>query len=207
MLELHGFHTSNYYSKVALIEKNLAFTEHLADPRKTNLTAQSAIGKVPFLRTEHGTLSESHVILEYLEERFPTPALLPSAPVARAKVRELCTYLDMHVELSVRKLYPQAFFGGTVSDKAKEAIHAELSKAIGATLRLSEFDDFMYGNTFTMADCCALIHLPLVRMATTAVYGQDMLADTPIPAYLARHRERPSLRRIAEERKAAQAKK
>jgi glutathione S-transferase len=209
MLELHGFHTSNYYSKVklALIEKNLSFTEHLADPRKGSVITQSAMGKIPFLRTEQGTLSESHVILEYLEERFPTPALLPAAPAARAKVRELCTYLDMHVELSVRKLYGQAFFGGTISDKAKEAVHAELSKAIAATLRLSQFEDFVYGNTFTMADCCALVHLPLVRMATMAVYGQDMLADTPIPAYLARHRERPSLRRIAEERKAVQAQK
>jgi glutathione S-transferase len=207
MLELHGFHASNYYSKVklALIEKSLEFTEHLANPRAGSLTAQSAIGKVPFLRTAHGLLTESQVIVEYLEECFPTPALLPAEPFARAQVRELCTYLDMHVELSARKLYKQAFFGGTLSDKAKEAVHAELSKAITATLRLSQFEDFAYGNSFTFADCCALTNLPLVSMATKAVYGQDMLETTPIPAYLARHRERPSLRRVVAERKATQA--
>jgi glutathione S-transferase len=205
MLTLCGFHGSNYYSKVklALIEKNLEFTEKLADPRKVDISGASPMAKVPYLETEHGPISESQVIMEYLEERFPTPALMPADSFARAKVRELCTYLDMHIELSVRKLYGQAFFGGTVSDKAKEAVHAELSKAIKATLKLSAFENFAYGDAFTTADCCALTNLPIVSMATKAVYGEDLLAGTPIPAYLARHRERPSLRRVAAERKAA----
>jgi glutathione S-transferase len=205
MLTLCGFHQSNYYSKVklALIEKNLEFTEKLCDPRKSDITVASPMAKVPFLETEHGALSESQVILEYLEDRFSTPALLPTDAFAKAKVRELCTYLDMHIELSVRKLYGQAFFGGTVSDKAKEAVHAELSKAVKATLKLSQFSNFAYGDAFTLADCCALTNLPLVSMATKAVYGEDMLAATPIPDYLARHRERPSMRRVAAERKAA----
>jgi glutathione S-transferase len=209
MLTLCGFHQSNYYSKVkiALIEKNLPFTEKLADPRKTDITGASPMAKVPYLETEEGPVSESQVILEYLEERFPTPALMPGGAYARAKVRELCTYLDIHIELSVRKLYGQAFFGGTVSDKAKEAVHAELSKAVKATLKLSAFENFAFGDTFTVADCCALTNLPLVSMATKAVYGEDMLLGTPIPDYLARHRERPSLRRVAAERKAAQAAK
>jgi glutathione S-transferase len=208
MLVLCGFTGSNYYSKVklALLEKNLEFTEKLADPRKGDITSASPMGKVPFLETEHGALSESQVILEYLEDRFPNPALLPADTFARAKVRELCTYLDVHIELSVRKLYGQAFFGGTISDKAKDAVHGELSKALKATLKLSEFGSFAYGDAFTMADCCALTNLPLVSMATKAVYGTDMLVDTPIPAYLARHRERPSLRRVAADRKAQAAK-
>jgi glutathione S-transferase len=207
MLTLCGFHASNYYSKVklALIEKNLPFTEKIADPRKSDITASSPMAKVPYLETEHGPISESQVILEYLEERFPTPALMPTEVYARAKVRELCTYLDIHIELTVRKLYGQAFFGGTVSDKAKEAVRADLTKAIKALLSLSQFENFAYGNVFTTADCCALTNLPLVSMATKAVYGQDMLAETPVSAYLARHRERPSLRRVVAERKAAQA--
>jgi glutathione S-transferase len=207
MLTLCGFHQSNYYSKVklALIEKNLEFTEKLCDPRQSDITATSPMAKVPFLETEHGPLSESQVILEYLEDRFPTPALLPAEAFAKAKVRELCTYLDMHIELSVRKLYGQAFFGGTVSDKAKEAVRAELSKAVKATLKLSQFGNFAVGDAFTLADCCALTNLPLVSLATKAIYGEDMLADTPIPDYLARHRDRPSMRRVAAERKAAQA--
>jgi glutathione S-transferase len=208
MLTLCGFTGSNYYNKVklALLEKNLEFSEKLVDPRKGDISAVSPMGKVPFLETEHGPISESQAILEYLEQRFPQPALLPADAFRAAKVRELCAYLDTHIELCVRKLYGQAFFGASpVSDKAKEAVHADLTRAIKATLTLSKFGNFAYGDAFTMADCCALTNLPIVSMATKAIYGVDFLADTPIPAYLARHRERPSLKRVVADRKAAQA--
>jgi glutathione S-transferase len=89
--------------------------------------SSSPLGKIPFIRTPQGSMCESHAILEYIEAAYPTPALLPADPFAAAKVRELMTFIDMHLELVARELYPQAFFGGTVSEstQATKAVYGE----------------------------------------------------------------------------------
>ena len=56
-------------------------------------------GVVPALVTDDGqTLTQSMAILEYLDEVFPEPALMPADPMARARVRALCmiTVADPH---------------------------------------------------------------------------------------------------------------
>ena len=72
MFVLCGFSLSNYYNKVklALLEKGVAFTEELVPTgKKSELVLEaSPLGKVPFIRTEHGTLCESQVIMDYIEE-------------------------------------------------------------------------------------------------------------------------------------------
>ncbi|MEY2839261.1 MAG: hypothetical protein RJB60_1560, partial [Pseudomonadota bacterium] len=79
MLKLHGFPLSNYFNKVklALLEKGIAFEEVLVDFGKGGAEgAKSPLGKVPFLETEHGALCESQVMLDYIEARWPEPALV-----------------------------------------------------------------------------------------------------------------------------------
>ena len=122
MLKLCGFAASNYYNKVklALLEKEISFEECLVSPTQSNaMLAKSPLGKVPYVETSEGVLVESQVLLEYLEGRFPHPALLPELPFARARVRELITFLDLHLELVARELYPAAFFGGHVACEVK----------------------------------------------------------------------------------------
>jgi glutathione S-transferase len=116
-ITLCGFAVSNYYNKVklALLEKGVDFQEELNWATKDEATlAASPLGKVPFVRTEHGPISESQVIMEYIEDRYPAHPLMPADPYQRAKVRELVQYLELHLELVARRLYPQAFFGGKV---------------------------------------------------------------------------------------------
>ena len=57
------------------------------------------------------------------------------------------------------------------------------------------------GDTFTMADCAAVVHLPLVSSATKIIYGKDYLADLPVRDYLARMAERPHVQRVNADRK------
>jgi len=129
MITLCGFAASNYYNKVklALLEKDVPFSEELAWVGETDLAA-SPLGKVPYLKTDEGALCESTVMLEYIEAKYPQPALLPADPFAAAKVRELLRYLELHLELVARNLYPEAFFGGKVSDSAKEKTAQQLEK-------------------------------------------------------------------------------
>jgi glutathione S-transferase len=202
MLTLCGFSASNYYNKVklALLEKGLPFDEELAWVGETDLTA-SPLGKVPYLKTDEGTLCESTVMLEYIEAKCPQPALLPADPFAAAKVRELLRYLELHLELVARNLYPEAFFGGKVSDAAKEKTGQQLEKNIAAFAKLAKFSPFIAGDSFTLADCAAVVHLPLVSGATKIIYGRDYLAELPVRDYLKKVGERPSVVKVNADRK------
>lgn len=206
MLTLCGFSASNYYNKVklALLEKSVPFQEQLAWVGQTDLAA-SPLGKVPYLLTPEGPLCESAVIADYIEAAYPTPALVPAQPFAAAKVRELITFMELHLELVARNLYPQAFFGGTVSEAAREKVGIQLEKNIAAFAKLASFAPYMAGDSFSMADCAAIVHLPLVSSATKAIYGRDYLAELPVRDYLARMAERPHVQRINADRKASTA--
>ena len=206
MLTLCGFSASNYYNKVklALLEKGVPFQEQLAWVGQTDLAA-SPLGKVPYLLTPEGPLCESAVIADYIEVAYPTPALVPAQAFAAAKVRELITFMELHLELVARNLYPQAFFGGTVSEAAREKVGSQLEKNIAAFAKLASFAPYVAGDSFSMADCAAIVHLPLVSSATKAIYGRDYLAELPVRDYLARMAERPHVQRINADRKTSTA--
>ncbi len=203
MLTLCGFAASNYYNKVkfALLEKGVPFQEELAWVGQTDADC-TPLGKVPYIKTAQGPLCESAVIMEYIEQQHPENPLLPADPFAAAKVRELVTFLELHLELVARNLYPEAFFGGKVSDSAKEKTAAQLDKNVAAFAQLAKFSPFVAGDTLTLADCAAVVHLPLVSGATKIVYGRDFLADLPVRDYLKRMGERPALTQVNADRKA-----
>ena len=206
MLQLCGFSASNYYNKVklALLEKGLPFEEELAWLGETD-PAASPLGKVPYLRTPHGPISESAVMLEYIEAAHPDTPLLPADPFAAARVRELCLYLDLHLELVARNLYPQAFFGGKVSDGVRERSLAQLEKSAQALGQLARWSPFIAGDQFTLADCGAIVHLPLISAASKIVGGRDVLAGLPVRDYLARMGERETVKQLQADRKASTA--
>ena len=212
MITLHGFPASNYYNKVklALLEKNVPFTEAIAHPMKLDaqILAASPLGKIPFISTAQGTLCESQAIVDYLEAAYPTPPLLPADPFTAAKVRELTTYIDLHLELVARELYRQAFFGGTVSESAQARVKKQLEKNLAAFKQLAKFSPYVAGDTFTQADCAAFASLPLIGMATKAVFGEDALvaAQVDYKPYIKMISERPAAQRVLADRKAAAVK-
>jgi len=203
MLKLCGFAASNYHNKVkfALLEKGVPFEEEIAWVGETD-PAASPLGKVPYLKTDNGVMCESAVMLEYIEQRYPQNPLLPADPFAASKVRELALFLDLHLELVARNLYPEAFFGGKVSDSVKEKVGAQLEKNAAAFAKLVKFAPFVAGDTLSLADCAAVTHLPLVSSATKIIYGKDVLADLPARDYLKMMGERPHMQTINADRKA-----
>lgn len=211
MLTLCGSPISNYYNKVkhALLEKGVAFTEEVVLIKSTDpiVLAASPLAKIPFIRTPQGSLCESQAILEYIEVAYPNPPLLPAEPFAAAKVRELTVFVDWQLEMVARDLYPLAFFGGSLSEANQIRIRALLEKHIAGFKQLARFAPYVAGDTFTQADCAAFASLPLVGMATKAVYGQDLLlaAGVDYKGYIKFIGERPSSQRVVADRKAAQA--
>lgn len=203
MLTLCGFGASNYHNKVKLVllEKGVAFEEELAWVGETDPSA-SPLGKVPYLKTDQGAVCESAVMVEYIEQHYPEHPLIPKDAFAAAKVRELVTFLDLHLELVARNLYGEAFFGGKVSDAVKEKIGAQLEKNVAAFAKLALFKPFIGGTEMSIADCTAAVHLPVVSAATKTIYGKDFLTDLPVKDYMKMWSERPSMQRVQADRKA-----
>jgi len=162
----------------------------------------SPLGKVPYLKTSQGSVCESAVMVEYIEQQYPEHPLIPKDAFAAAKVRELVTFLDLHLELVARNLYGEAFFGGKVSDTVKEKIGVQLEKNVAAFAKLAQFKPFIGGAELSIADCTAAVHLPVITAATKTIYGRDFLADLPVKDYMKMWSERPSMQRVQADRKA-----
>jgi len=207
MITICGFPISNYYNKVRLAaaEMGIEYKDDAAvmPSQDAALLARSPMGKIPFLETEQGLICESQVICEYLAERFPEKSLYPADAFARAKVRELIQVLELHIELVSRRLLGAALFGGSASDETKAEVKRDLDKGLRAFAHLAKFGPYLAGSEFTLADCCAAVHFPLISMVTKIIYGQDLLASLPqVEDYMKRLGERPAVQKIWAERDA-----
>ncbi|VWD60640.1 glutathione S-transferase [Burkholderia lata] len=208
MLQLCGIPLSNYYNKVkfVLLEYGIPFEESvcglpISDPAQL---ADSPLGKIPFLKTEEGALFESQVIIEYLAARYPEKGIFPASPFASAKVRELIETLELYLEWTAREVYTEAFFGGKVSEGMKAHVEKRLPRAIDAFKQMTQFSPYVLGESFGLADIAAWVHLPVIGMATKAIFGRDFLLDAGIDwkAHAKQVGERPVAQRVAAERKA-----
>jgi maleylacetoacetate isomerase len=115
MLVLYSYYRSSaaYRVRIALNLKNLDYriqpVHLLKDGGEQNQTDYLEInpqGMVPALNTEDGLLTESAAIVEYLEERYPLPPLLPEGAGDRALVRSLAQMIacDIHPLNNLRVL-------------------------------------------------------------------------------------------------------
>lgn len=212
MIQLHGIAISNYYNKVKfiLLEHGIAFEEvrTMLPIKDEAMLACSPLGKIPFIRTEEGDLSESQVIAEYLAACYPEKAIFPADPFEAAKVRQLAAVLELHIEPIARELYPQMLTGRMASDETKARAERALTRNIEGFKRIAAFAPYVRGEAFTFADICAYVSLPLVGLATKNVLGRDLLLDAGIDwkSYVKRiEQERPAAQRIVADRKAETA--
>src|SRR3954470_11168839 len=205
MLKLCGFHISNYFNKarIAMLEKGIDFElDPTCRPSQDEaFLARTPMGKIPFLELDGGAqLSESQVICEYLEDAYPQKPLYPRDPLERARVRELISFMELHMELQARRLYGQVFFGRQPDEALKQAVEKDLAKGIRAFRMRAKFDPYVAGSELTLADCAAAAHLPLISLATRLAYGQDLLESMPqVKPYLKMVGERPAFRKVQDD--------
>ncbi len=129
-LKLYGYWRSSaaYRVRIALNLKGLAFDNlpvHLVkdggQQRSADYKALNPQGLVPLLVDGDERISQSLAILEYLDEVFPLPALLPDDPADRARVRSLALHIacDLHPLNNLRVLqYLSGPLG--IEDQAKQ---------------------------------------------------------------------------------------
>src|SRR5213080_1969905 len=103
MVKLYEHPLSPYAQKVkiALAEKGVAFEAEIPQLAGGDLGQFRALNprlEVPTLVDGDTAVFDSTVILEYIEDRWPTPPLLPAPPAERARVRMLEELCDTYVE-------------------------------------------------------------------------------------------------------------
>ena len=195
-MQLYNYFRSSasYRVRIALQVKGLDYDYlpvHLVkgehkDPQYTQRVGDAL---VPTLVTDGGSaLAQSMAIIEYLEETHPTPALLPSTPLARARVRGLAQMVACEIHpvnnLRVLKYLVQDL---KVEEAAKNAWYHHWTRngleAFERQLELLAHERarqgmvrsvLCWGDTPTLADCC------LVPQIFNAQRFQVNLDDLPL---------------------------
>lgn len=202
---LHASPLSSYSAKVRIVlcVKRVAFEERAPEGgyRSETYRALVPMGTLPALQEGDWVLSESEAINEYLEERYPEPAMLPQDLRARARVRFLCRFHDLYLEPVVRALFPH------VRPERRDAARVQaLQQEIGQ--RIAQLDGwvrpapFLAQSTISLADCGPLVTLPLA-VAVLAVCGHRLVLPTRLQGWLAHADAHPDVRRALDPWQAA----
>jgi RNA polymerase-associated protein len=182
--------------KIALREKGIPFAAELPADFGTGQTGGTLAtanprSEVPVLIDGPTRIFESTVIMEYLEERYPDPPLLPPDPAARAFARiteDVCDTQYEAVNWGFGELlwFRRATGALAESMKAKAARHTRLLQD-WLTDRLGDAPWFG-GETFGWADAAAA---PMVNRSV--LYGLGPEPASKLALWHARVRERPSV--------------
>jgi len=198
VLQLLEHPLSSYAQKVkiALREKGLPFAAETPEDFGTGrdsgpLAARNPRAEVPVLLDGATVIPDSTVILEYLDERWPTPPLLPADPAARAAARLTEEMCDTQYEAVNWGFGEVLWFRRAEGDEA-ESLRAEAARQ---TRLLQDWlaarlggADWFGGARFSRAD---LAVAPLLNRSVH--YGLGPAEDTALARWHRRIRERPSV--------------
>ncbi len=155
-------------------------------------------GKVPVLRLDGKTLSESTAICEYIEETRPEPALLPKTPEDRYEVRRLVAWFDdkFHQEVTSKLLYERVNKKITGEGYPDSKNVKEGAKAIKYHLDymawLLDHRRWLAGDQMTLADFAAAAHLS----ALDYISDVDWNRSAAVKDWYAKIKSRPAFRSI-----------
>jgi maleylpyruvate isomerase len=185
-LTLHGFFRSSatYRVSIALKLKGLSFdylSYNLRDKEQLapDYLALNRQGLVPTLMLGDQPLTQSLAICEYLDEVHPAPALLPTGPLERAKVRAAAYVIacDIHPVQNLKILNRVRALGhgdDAVNQWARDTIEEGLT-AFEALL--PEHDGaFCFGDTPGLADICLIPQLVNARRFGVELTSERILA-------------------------------
>jgi len=163
-LVLHGYWRSgtSYRTRIALNIKGVPYDQAPVDLR-TGVQGSDAFralnpqGLVPALETSEGILTQSSAILEWLEERYPEPPLLPREPAERAIVRAMAMTVacDIHPLNNLRILKYLKLSLGLPQEAVDAWARHWIAEGFGAleTTISRHGGKFAYGDRLTLADC------------------------------------------------------
>ena len=199
MLQIIGGPASNFVwvTRIVCIEKGVPYELVPVMPHTPEIDAVHPLGKIPGMRHGDVTLGESRAICRYIDQVFPGPSLVPTAPAAGALTEQwisiICTAID---PIMFRQYLAGYFFPGTADgspDRARidaalpkmEPQFAVLDRAIAKT-------GYLVGESFTLAD--AYLTPTLYYMGRQPESSAMLGKCAALGAYLDRNMARPSVR-------------
>jgi RNA polymerase-associated protein len=171
--------------RIVLAEKGVAVDIKDVDPDEMpqEIADINPYNSLPTLVDRDLTLFEHYVMMEYLDERFPHPPLLPVYPVARAESRQYMARIQRDWCDKVDVI---------VAAKSKDSVtkaRKELRESLLAIAPLFDEKPFFMSEDFTLVDCCVapiLWRLPALGIELTEKQAK------PIHKYMERLFERES---------------
>lgn len=172
--------------RIVLAEKGVTVdieeVNHGALPEE--LTELNPYGSTPTLADRDLALYESKVMMEYLDERFPHPPLLPVYPVARALSRQYMHRIEKDWCEKADLIYQKG------ETKMAEKARKELRESLISVAPIFSDKPFFMNEEFTLVDCCLvplLWRLPLLNITLP-----NNKQTKPLHAYMQRMFDRPA---------------
>lgn len=200
-MKLYNMNLSNFASKcrIAIYEKG-AKVDIVAIPGNDLKSADylkiNPLGKTPSLDADGLIIPESETINEYLEDKFPTPALMPKSPEGRAKVRAFTRFHDLYLEPPLRALF------GHMNPKTRDekVVNEKLTELNGRLDQLEKMladGGFASGAEFTLADC-AIAPTMFFAVNLLGMFGaKPPLEGRPkVAAWWTHVQTRPSVKKV-----------
>jgi len=148
-MNLYSTATSIYChrTRIVLAEKDIAHESIIVDPSNLpeDLIDLNPYSSLPTLVDRDLVLYNSRVIMEYLEERFPHPPLMPVGPVARAQTRLALFRVE-------NDWYPLADIIETKSEKAAVKARKEFMESLAASADVFSAMPYFLSEEFSLVD-------------------------------------------------------
>jgi len=180
--------SSQYSHRVRIVLAEKGVTVDIEDIDANSVTPEileaNPYGTLPTLVDRDLALYESKVVMEYLDERFPHPPLLPVYPVARAQSRlwihrverDWCTLVDSMIAS------PEA--------KKMEVVRKEFKESLISISDIFTEMPFFMSEEFTLVDCC--LAPMLWRLPQLGIEIPNTRQTKPLLSYIERLFDRPS---------------
>jgi glutathione S-transferase len=178
-----------------------------ADSKSPAYLARQPFGRMPAMQHDDFELYETQAILRYVDRIAPGSSLTPAAPRAAARMDQVLNIVDCYVMPSLsagiawnRLMAPH--FGFPVDEAAVAAAIPLARTCIAALEDLLADKPFLAGESLSLADLSAAAHLDFAPLSPE---GAELLAGSPLLAWLERMRARPSFAATTMERLQAMA--
>lgn len=169
--------------RIAIAAKGITVEErmpHGGSYRSAEYRALVPAGTVPALVDRDFVVAESDTIIEYLEEEYPDPPLLPPDARRRARARELARFHDFRLDPPLRRLFGQL----EPARRSADVVHEQLNEIDHRLTQLESMiapSPYLIGTRLTIADCAypatfALLDLIVPELGRAPAYGPKIEA-------------------------------
>ena len=200
MLKLYDYPDCPFCQKVRVVlaEKDLEFERIFVDLRKGDqktleFRRLNPYGKVPVLVDEDEVIYESTIIIEYLEDEYPNPLLLPEDSGARARVRLLEDFCDNSFTPPTSVLLHELYKPDGERDQQRvQQSHEDIQKCMMHLNQQIGSGEYLGGSQFTLADAAFAPRVILLNRMSVELDG----SLGPVLNWIERIKARPSVRAL-----------